>query len=75
MPAYLPKVIELVKAKIGANKTVDDALLEETVRATIETIGLGIANDGEIYNPAPPPSTVVQPQMHARWSGGRSRGR
>lgn len=79
MPAYIHDVYEKIRDKLigGAIGAVDyednEDLIKMVAKMTIETIGLAIASNGEIYNPAPAPSTAVQPQRHVRWSGGRRR--
>ena len=79
MPARLDRVHEQIREKLlGANMYEPfladfDDFIKLVTKMTIETMGYAITADGEIYNPAPPPSPTVPPQQNVRWGGGRRR--
>lgn len=76
MPAFLKDVAAKVRDRLYPDIELVSEDFEKIVRAAVEVIGLAIANDGEIYSPAPPPPTHdAQQQRNVRWSGGRRRRR
>lgn len=74
MPRTLNQVLEEVAA---ADTTVDRDIQRRTVLDAIRALGLAVANDGQVYNPAEG-CYRTQPQVvprDQRWSPGRRRAR
>lgn len=73
----MPIKLDQVFARVGANDEPDEGRRGELRRVVLETIaacGLLVnTRTGEVYNPAPVPSSLPR-QQNVRWSGGR-RGR
>lgn len=67
--------LDVVLERVAASDTTAERdRLRRTVLDTIAALGLQVARDGEVYNPAPAPSSTYPEQRHARWYGsGRRR--
>ena len=73
--AFLDEVQDRLRAMRPNDLLPHRVVVEDIARATIKALGLGIANDGEIYNPAPPPAHDAQKQQNIHWSGSKPRRR
>jgi hypothetical protein len=66
-------VLERVRDRLS---TVSAPPLEMIARCALESAGLAIAKDGEVYDPTPAPAIVPRDERGARWPGsGRARRR
>ena len=66
----LADVIARVRAQAG--EFVSDADVQAIARATVRELGLEVADDGEVYNPAPKWTELLQ--QNVRWDYGPRRG-
>lgn len=82
MPALLEKVHEKIREKLlgGALAATDysqhEGLIKMVTKMALETVGLAISGQGEIYDPAPAPrrdTPATMRQTGARWSGSTGR--
>jgi hypothetical protein len=71
----IDEVIARVQRETGTADAADTRVPEHEVklivRATIRELGLEVARDGEVYNPAPPPAPA--PSWEASWEAPRQR--
>jgi len=71
----LADVIARVQRQVGISGLASDADVQTIARATVRELGLEVAKDGEVYNPAPVPAPNWEfpAQRNVRFRGGRRR--